>query len=291
MTSIVIPACNEESVISRTLKAMTDGANSGELEIVVICNGCTDRTAAIARSFGHGVRVVETKLAGKAHALNLGDEATSSFPRIYSDADVILPLHVIRCLSNRLATGDVLAVAPTSRVDLTGCSWSVRAYYAIRALLPSGREGIGGSGVYAVSEAGRRRFCEFPKVTADDGFVRIQFSAAERETLASVSSIVFAPRALKDLIITKTRSQYGSLELAKLFPELWKNKGEDNNMALAKLFKYPRLWPKLIVYCLVTITAKRRARNRLHRGNFIWQRDETSRVAQNGPGLGAGQQQ
>jgi len=278
MISVIVPAHNERSVIARTLRTMTAGAFPGELEVIVVCNGCTDDSAEVARTFGSPVRVIETETPGKTPALNLGDKAATSFPRIYADADVLITVDTIRCLANRLKIGDVLAVAPIAKIDLEGCSWLVRAYYEIRSLLPSGREGIGGSGVYALSEAGRNRFSEFPKLTADDGYVRIQFKPDERETLTSVSSTVFAPRTGWDLITTKTRSQFGSLELASRFPDLWKNKGEDNNSALVALFRHPRLWLKLCGYCLVTLLAKRRARIRMRTGDTAWLRDNTTRV-------------
>jgi glycosyltransferase involved in cell wall biosynthesis len=279
MITIIIPAFNESSVITRTLKAITVGSTPGELDVIVVCNGCTDDTADVARKFGQPVRVVETKLGNKANALNLGDRAAVSFPRVYADADVLISIDTIRSLVKRLDQGDVLAVAPTPDIDVMNCSWSVRAFYDIRSRLPSSREGIGGSGVYALSETEHSRFSEFPAVTADDGFVRLQFKPNERETLASVHSTVFAPRTVKDLIAIKTRSHYGSFELAKLYPQLWDNKGESNNSAVARLIKYPWLWHELATYCWVTITAKRRAKDRLRAGAFAWQRDETSRVA------------
>ncbi|MGA8273701.1 MAG: glycosyltransferase, partial [Candidatus Sulfotelmatobacter sp.] len=86
MVSIIIPAHNEGAVIARTLKAMTDGAQPAELDIIVVCNGCSDDTAAVARRFSPAVRVLETAIAGKTNALNLGDEAARSFPRVYVDA-------------------------------------------------------------------------------------------------------------------------------------------------------------------------------------------------------------
>jgi glycosyltransferase involved in cell wall biosynthesis len=278
MISVIIPAHNESSVIARTLKAMTDGAEPGELDVVVVCNGCTDDTAAVARRFRPPVRVIETDIASKTHALNLGDEAAQAFPRVYADADVLITVEVIRQLTRRLKPGDVLAVAPTPNFDLTGCSWPVRACFEIRYLLPSAHEGIGGSGVYALSEAGRARFREFPALTADDGYVRTQFQPEERETLRSVSSTVFPPRTITDLIATKTRAHYGSLELASQFPKLWQNRGEANHESLIRLFRDPRLWPKLAVYCLVTTIAKRRAKNRLRSAITGWERDNTSRA-------------
>jgi glycosyltransferase involved in cell wall biosynthesis len=278
MISIVIPAHNEGSVIARTLKAITEGADSGELDLIVVCNGCTDNTAAVARTFGPLVRVVETKIASKSHALNLGDYEARAFPRVYADADIVITADAVRCLARRLKEGDVLAVAPTPTVDLDGCSWPVCSFYEVRSLLPSAKEGIGGSGVYALSEAGRRRFREFPSVTADDGYVRMQFSPGERETLDFVPSTVFPPKTIKALIATKTRAHYGSFELRYLFPQLWQNRGESNNKSLIRLAKNPRLWFKLGVYCFVTGVARHQARKRLRVGIATWERDETSRA-------------
>jgi len=278
MISIVIPAHNESSVIARTLSAMTEGAEPREFDIVVVCNGCTDDTANVARRFAPLARVIETEVAGKPHALNLGDQAAIGFPRIYADADVVITPDTIRTLARRLQCGDVLAVAPTANFDLSGCSWAVRACYDIRSYLPSAQEGIGGSGVYALSAAGRARFREFPALTADDGYVRIQFTDEERATLPSVSSTVFPPRRIKQLIATKTRSHYGSFELAAMFPDRWKHRGKSNVDSLVRLFAYPQLWCKLAVYGFVTVVAKRRAQQCLRAGTATWERDKTSRA-------------
>ena len=279
MISVIIPAHNESSVIARTLSAITEGAVARELDVIVVCNGCTDDTADVARAFRPRVRVIETSIARKTHALNLGEDAAQGFPRIYADADIILPLDAIRALALRLERRDVMAAAPTPSFDLSECSWGVRACYEIRSLLPSAREGIGGSGVYALSETGRSRFGEFPNITADDGFVRIQFHSEERETLADVHSKVFPPRTLRDLIATKTRAHYGSYELAGQFPELWQNRGESNDRSLLQLFRNPLLWPKLAIYCAVTLIAKHRAKKRMQAGSAGWERDNTSRAA------------
>lgn len=285
MISIVIPACNESSVIARTLKALTAGASADEIDVVVVCNGCTDNTAAIAREFGAPVRVIETTLGNKTNALNLGDRASRGFPRIYVDADVVVTLPTVRALASRLERGDVIAVAPLAHFELAGCSWAVRAFYDIRCRLPSYSEGIGGSGVYALSEMGRRRFGTFPKLIADDTYVRIQFKAEERETVDSVTSIVFTPQTVNNLISIEARADFGSFELARLYPEVWKNKGDSNYRALMGLFKRPSLWLRLCVYCYVRAIARRRARLLLRTNTFVWERDDTSRgrVASSSP--------
>ena len=134
-------------MIGRALAALTDGGAAGELEVIVVCNGCSDDTVAIASRFGPPVRVVVTKGEGKTAALNIGDRVARGFPRIYMDADVVITLDAVRVLADRLCDGEVLAAAPTAKVSLVACSWFVRAFFEIRSRLPSAREGIGGSGV------------------------------------------------------------------------------------------------------------------------------------------------
>jgi glycosyltransferase involved in cell wall biosynthesis len=279
MILIVIPAHNESSVIARALSALVSGSGTKEIGVVVVCNGCTDDTSSIARRFSPMVRVIESDVASKTHALNLGDQTSRIFPRIYADADILITIDAVQALARRLEQGDVLAVAPTPDINLTGCSWLVRKYFDVRSRLPSSREGIGGSGVYALSEAGRRRFAEFPNVISDDTYVRLQFMPQERETLRSIKSTVFAPRTIARLIAVRTRAYIGMSELAARFPELWMNRGETNHQTLIGLFKKPRLWPGLLVYCYVHILARCRAAVLCQTGSFSWQRDDTSRVA------------
>ena len=45
MISIIIPAHNEEKVISRAPAGVPNAVASGVLEVIVVCNGCSDRTA------------------------------------------------------------------------------------------------------------------------------------------------------------------------------------------------------------------------------------------------------
>jgi glycosyltransferase involved in cell wall biosynthesis len=272
-----MPAHNEGAVIARTLKAMITGAACGELDIIVICNGCRDDTAHVARQFDPFVRVIELDVASKPAALNVGDQAARGFPRIYVDADVLVTIDVIRALAERLMQGDVFAAAPRPNVDVANCSAPVRAFYRIQSQLPSACEGIGGSGVYALSERGRQRFHSFPAITADDGYVRIQFTPEERVTLQSARSVVFAPHRLKDLIAIKSRSHLGNYELAKLYPQLWRNKGQSNHKALLRLFRSPSLWLDLFVYSFVMTRARWQARNRIRRQDFGWKRDNSSR--------------
>jgi glycosyltransferase involved in cell wall biosynthesis len=280
LISIIVPACNEAAVLERCLSALTAGAEPSELEVIVVCNGCTDESAAIARRFVGPVRVIETPVGSKINALNLGDGAAHGFPRFYVDADVVLNLTSIRAITQKLQAGEVLAAAPRISHDLRNCSWAVKAFYNVDRHMPSFREGIGGSGVYALSENGRARFSEFPKLTADDGFVRLTFKPGERSSVDGAESIVTPPSNLRGLIQIKTRSHFGSYELRNRYPELFTNFGEGNRAALQRLFRRPRMWPALGVYLYVKSRAKLAARRQVKQGKCeIWERDDTSRAS------------
>jgi glycosyltransferase involved in cell wall biosynthesis len=277
LISVIIPAHNEERAITRCLAALATNAAPGELDIIVVPNGCSDRTGECARLFGSMVRVVETEKASKTHALNLGDSYAKAPCRFYVDADVVLSLNDLRKLAEALQDDKILAVAPRFRMELEGCSWSVRAFYEILEQLPSSTEGIGGSGVYGLSENGRRRFDKFPDVVADDGFVRLQFAPHERATLPQCRSIVYAPKRLRDLISIKTRSHFGTVQLQSIMPQMWRNRGPTNGATLQTLAAAPRMWPKLAVYLTVKTIVRCRAMLRSNELTNKWERDESTR--------------
>ena len=140
-------------------------------------------------------------------------------------------------------------------------------------------EGIGGTGVYALSQAGRERFGAFPAIIADDGFVRLHFRPQERRIVLGAVSIVTPPRRLSELIRIKTRSHLGKYELADRFPELLSNTGISNRPALLRMAGDPRRWASLAVYAIVKALARVRARRQYRSGaTGRWERDETSRA-------------
>jgi hypothetical protein len=70
--SVLIPAYNEEKVLSRTIETVVE-ASYPDKEIIVIDDGSTDRTYQIAQGFSHrGVKIIRRPNGGKASALNHG---------------------------------------------------------------------------------------------------------------------------------------------------------------------------------------------------------------------------
>ena len=278
IASVVIPAHNEESVIGRCLEALLADAKPDEFRIVVVANGCKDRTAAAARRFGDRVTVIDTPTPGKTNALNLGDEAAGDvFPRIYLDGDLVLPTRAARAIVDAVSRPGTLAAAPRFRFDLDGASWFVRAYYDIWSRMPyfdTGRI----AGAFALSREGRDRFGRFPHVISDDGYVRLHFAPDERRTVDGETVTVVAPRTLGDLLKIKTRSKAGTMELRAEFPDLFVNETASEGASARRMLAMPWLWARCAVYAYVNVLAKRRARARLAKSASVWERDESSRA-------------
>jgi len=278
MLSIIIPAHNEESVIRRCLAAITrDGCS--DLQIIVVCNGCTDDTGQTAKSFGESVTVISTPIASKTTALNLGDQVATGFPRFYVDADVVICGEAIHRVAEVLNGGPFLAAAPVPQMDMARVSLFVRAYYDIWTRLPYFLEGMMGVGVYALSEEGHRRLGEFPDVIADDGYVRLMFAPHERTTVTTARSVVTAPRTLSNLIRIKTRSRLGLYELKRRYPDLIRQDSKDYVSAMHQFLYQPRSWPRVGVYLLVNLLSRIRASwqmRSLHR--YRWERDHSART-------------
>ncbi|MET0843001.1 MAG: glycosyltransferase, partial [Mycetocola sp.] len=212
MPSIVIAAHNEENVIGQSLDALLDQATPVQFEIIVSANGCTDQTAAVARR--PGVTVIDRPEPGKAAALNAGDHAAVGFPRIYLDADILVPPGGLAAVLDRFAqTPAPLAVVPRRRLNTTGRPWPVRGYFAISERLPAFRNGLFGRGMIALSEEGRARFDNFPTMIADDLYIDSLFSHAEKTVASSVEVVVEVPFTTRELVRRLVRVRRGNAEM------------------------------------------------------------------------------
>jgi len=277
--SLVIPAHNEEAVIGRLLDALGKGLDGATLDVVVACNGCTDRTADIARE--RGARVVDVAEASKIAALNAGDEVARAFPRLYVDADVVLTGRAVRDVARALAEPGALAAAPPGHLDTTGRPWTVRAFFRVWEAVQAADQVPAGFGVYAMSEAGRARFDHFPDVLADDLFARNLFARDERVALATDPVVVEAPHTVGALLRRRTRVYVANAQVAA-DPALSRLPGaqEARTPWWRVVARRPVLIPAAAVFVGVNGVAKLQAR-RLRRGDrpVAWGRDETTRAA------------
>lgn len=271
--SIIVPAHDEEPIIEAFLRRLVDAAEPGELDVVVVCNGCTDDTATVARRLGPPVRVIETEIGHKPTALNLGDDATDVFPRFYLDADVDIDLDAVRACARALDDG-ALAAAPQLRVDTGGSSWPVRSYYRVWTELPWVRQGMVGSGVFAVSAEGRERFDRFPDDGADDLFFSAQYAPDERRSVDGATFSVTASPGAWQLVRRRSRIVAANQLMADRVEALPGAPSTGLRSVVELLRRRPRLLPHAVPFIAITIAARLRARRMLARGEVTWEGDD-----------------
>lgn len=280
--SVVIPAHDEAGVIARCLTTLLAGIPGGVLEVVVVCNGCRDDTAEVARGTGLPVQVIEIEEASKTAALQVADDWVQTFPRLYLDADVALPGSSAVTVLRRLARGDVLAARPGLRYDLTGCSWLVQRFYRVRVLIPGMLDRLWGAGVYGLSQRGRARFDTWPDLTGDDLFVDSLFSDNEIEVVRTEPVVVSPPQAARDLLAVlrrgaraKATEQRGRDDEGQLLP-LRHSLAMTLSGQVHVVTRRPGMVVEVLVYNGFAVWSRA---HRTKRVSTVWERDCSSRFA------------
>jgi len=92
LVSVIIPAYNEEKYIVNTLKSLKN-QNYKNIEIIVVANNCSDKTAEISSEFAD--IVLQTDIQGISYAKNLGAKNAKGDIFVFLDADSIVEIDLI----------------------------------------------------------------------------------------------------------------------------------------------------------------------------------------------------
>ena len=118
MISFVVPAYNEEHELPGTLAAIRDAAKDRPFEIIVVDDGSTDATVAVAELAG--ARVISISRRHIAAARNTGGRAATGDVLFFVDADTrINQAHVdgaIAALQGGFSGGGARVAILTERV-------------------------------------------------------------------------------------------------------------------------------------------------------------------------------
>ncbi len=277
-----MPAHDEANVIGTALRGILD-AREGDLEVIVVANGCTDLTAERARAAGSRVRVIEIAEASKISALNAGSREVESYPVAFVDADVDRFGARIWWRSRR-DSWTVALGSPRRR-----CVLARRPHGGCASTTGSGSSPTTGpkaTSARACTCSPRRvasASSDFPTVIADDLFVQRLFAPSERHTPDHLTFSVDAPRSLRALTRRNTRIAAGNRQLAQVYPE--SGSGRRRRPGHARSFavcaRRPSLWIGFVVYASVYLTAHRRAASTCSRSSatIAWSRDTTTRAS------------
>jgi len=112
--SVVIPAFNEAAFLGRALESLRDQDFAGDVEVIVVDNNSTDRTADIARSYG-ALTLFESR-RGVRWARQLGTSAATGELVLSTDADTVHPPDWLSRIDAQFrANGRCVAVAGPCR--------------------------------------------------------------------------------------------------------------------------------------------------------------------------------
>jgi glycosyltransferase involved in cell wall biosynthesis len=101
--SVIVPACNEEDYLAETLASIAAAqayASEQQIEVVVVDNGSTDRTASIAAAAGATVVTEPVRNVGRAR--NRGAASAVGEWLVFIDADTLVPERLFRRIAELL---------------------------------------------------------------------------------------------------------------------------------------------------------------------------------------------
>ncbi|WP_069813873.1 dolichyl-phosphate beta-glucosyltransferase [Streptomyces sp. TP-A0874] len=125
---MIIPAYNEErrlrpgiDEVCRYLRDAARPANSPRWEVIVVDDGSTDGTAAIAEEAAADeprIRILRAPVnRGKGHAVRIGVRASRGRRVLFCDADQATPIEELALLDRRLDEGFAVAIGSRARPD------------------------------------------------------------------------------------------------------------------------------------------------------------------------------
>ena len=122
--SVIVPAYNEENYLEPALRSVI-GQNYNPLELIVVPNGCTDRTAEVAARFTP--HVFDTTQRGIGRSKNVGYEKATGDLVVFLDADTQMQEGVLDLIVDALSgkyVGGKTKVLPDDD------SFGAKAYFA-----------------------------------------------------------------------------------------------------------------------------------------------------------------
>lgn len=109
LISAIVPAYNAEAFLTEAIQSIQQQAYE-PLEIIVVDDGSTDRTAEIASSFSHSIRYVYQENSGPAQARNTGLNLAQGEIISFLDVDDLWPNNKIKIQLDYFAKNSSLEV-------------------------------------------------------------------------------------------------------------------------------------------------------------------------------------
>ncbi len=227
--SILLAARNEERRIEERLRELTELAKAGPwwTEVVVVSDGSTDQTVAIAQSYAATglVRVLDRpRSEGKAAALSAGCLTCTSDVLVFADVrQRWAPDALHRLLENfadpsvGAVSGDLKLETPDGALAGVGLYWRFEKWLRVRESLIDSQVGVTG----AIAAVRRELFRPIPAGTLlDDVYWPLQVAMLGYRVVHDCRACAFdrLPPNPRDELRRKVRTLAGNFQLAALLP-------------------------------------------------------------------------
>jgi biofilm PGA synthesis N-glycosyltransferase PgaC len=235
--SVVIAACNEErNIVKRVDNLLAQAYPAAKIEIIIVSDGSTDRTAELARRNENAtLRVVELSHSrGKAAALNAGMAQASGELVLFCDARQIFEEDVISQLASNFAdpavgcvSGELILLCnAASRIQVEmGAYWKYEKW--IRKAESASGSVVGATGaIYAIR---KKLFKTLPQGTLlDDVLTPMNIVMQGYRCIFDGSAVAYdiLSKDLSQEAQRKVRTLAGNWQLLSLAPALflpWRN--------------------------------------------------------------------
>ena len=120
-TSIILPAYQAEKLITRTLEILLESYNekikNGEIEIIVVNDGSTDKTQEILEKYFEFITIIKNeKNMGRGFSVRRAYLSLNSEYALFTDADLPYGVESINRLIEKLKNGDLCVVGERDSV-------------------------------------------------------------------------------------------------------------------------------------------------------------------------------
>jgi hypothetical protein len=217
-------AYNEEQHMGNTLRAILRGISDENVVVHLYANGCTDRTADVARvvaTWYPKLAVHELEIASKPEAWNAALADHDHDVLVFADGDVVPEPGVVECLRDRLWDSPSALISTCRPVPASkGLRWQQRLVGFMQ--MPLHQDFLSGR-FYAIK---RRDIMELlsqagydglpPGVTGEDGFLNLLVGLDR--LLVSECRAAYKPPNLADYCRYLARIRWQNEQLALLLP-------------------------------------------------------------------------